>query len=387
MKVVLAYSGGLDTSVILHYLSYEKGYDVIAYYADVGQEDEDLTLMEKKAKLCGAEKVIVDDKTSELSEVAKTSILSNARYETTYLLGTALARPIIAKGQVDIAQEEQATLCHGATGKGNDQVRFELAYKHLAPNLPILSPWKNKEFLAKFNSREDLLAYAKNADIPIESTHKVYSIDDNLLHTSYEGGSLENPKGSSAPLLKCCSTHQPLNLKIKFSDGLLSSVELDGQEYKNKEAFLLLKNIGKKYKIAKDIWENRFIGLKSRGVYFQAALEIPFAAHLYLENIYLPKELFHLTIQLGETIGKAIYEGKFYSKLVQSLFAWNHMINKNIDGEVEVLVKPNTFLITSANLQNEAHIEKLKTGSFSMKDFSPEHATGFIELISIQEGY
>ncbi|XP_040013544.1 argininosuccinate synthase [Xiphias gladius] len=274
--VVLAYSGGLDTSIILVWLK-EQGYDVVTYLANIGQ-DEDFEAARKKAECLGAKKVFIEDLRAEfVEEFICPAVKANAMYEDRYLLGTALARPCIARHQVEIARREGAQfVAHGATGKGNDQIRFELTYHSLCPDIKIIAPWRIPEFYNRFRGRTDLMEYAKKHGIPVPVTPRApWSMDANLMHVSYESGILENPK-SHAPddlyLMTKNPTDSPTTpdvLEIEFRNGVPVKVT-NLKDSKSKDLpldiFSLLNEIGGKHGVGRiDIVENRFIGMKSRG--------------------------------------------------------------------------------------------------------------------------
>ena len=277
-KIVLAYSGGLDTSVILKWFI-EEGYEVIAYIADVGQE-EDFKAAEEKALKVGAAKVYVEDLKEEfVRDYIFTAIKSQAIYEGRYLLGTSVARPIIAKRQIEIAEKEGAEyVSHGATGKGNDQVRFELSYYALKPDIKVLAPWKMEEFLTRFEGRQDMLNYADQYGIPVSATRKKpYSEDDNMLHISHEAGVLEDPNAPadedvySRTNSTANSPDEADILTIDFEQGVPVKVtnQSDGKAVSGAvNLFEYLNDLGTKHGIGRlDMVENRFVGIKSRGVY------------------------------------------------------------------------------------------------------------------------
>ena len=277
-KVVLAYSGGLDTACILKVLE-ERGWDVVAFVADVGQQ-EDFEDIARRARATGASEVVVSDLKREfVTDFIFPAIAGNAVYENRYLLGTSLARPLIAREQVQVARATGATaVAHGATGKGNDQVRFELGYAALAPDLEIIAPWKEREFLDRFQGRVDLLAYAAEHGIEVEaSAEKPFSTDENLMHRSYESGILEDPfTAPPADIFKLTGSakdapDQPASLEIHFTDAIPTRVvDLDtGATYDDPlELFLFLNKVAGRHGVGRiDMVENRFVGIKSRGVY------------------------------------------------------------------------------------------------------------------------
>ncbi|ACB09392.1 MAG TPA: argininosuccinate synthase [Thermotoga sp.] len=348
-KVVLAYSGGLDTSVILKWLC-EKGFDVIAYVANVGQKD-DFDAIKEKALKTGASKVYVEDLRREfVTDYIFTALLGNAMYEGRYLLGTAIARPLIAKRQVEIAEKEGAQyVAHGATGKGNDQVRFELTYAALNPNLKVISPWKDPEFLAKFKGRTDLINYAMEKGIPIKvSKKRPYSEDENLMHISHEAGKLEDPAyipdedvftWTVSP--KDAPDEETL-LEIHFENGIpVKVVNLkDGTEKTDPlELFEYLNEVGAKNGVGRlDMVENRFIGIKSRGVYETPGATILWTAHRDLEGITMDKEVMHLRDMLAPKFAELIYNGFWFSPEMEFLLAAFRKAQENVTGKVTVSI-------------------------------------------------
>ncbi len=346
-KVVLAYSGGLDTSCILKWLV-EEGYDVIAYIADVGQE-EDFGAAKEKAQQIGASKVYVEDLKEEfVTNYIFQALKGNALYEGSYLLGTAIARPLIAKRQVEIAQAEGAEyVSHGATGKGNDQVRFEFTYFALNPSLKVISPWKNKEFLEKFKGRADLLEYAKQKGIPVTATHaKNYSEDDNLMHISHEAGVLEDPSKEcpeeiySKVTLPKDAPDKVTRIKIHFKNGLPVKVENLGDgtvAEKPLELFAYLNKLGSVNGIGLlDMVENRFIGIKSRGIYEAPGATILWAAHRDLEGVAMDKDVMHLRDSLIPKFSELIYNGYWFSPEMDFLMSAFNQSQSLIDGWVVV---------------------------------------------------
>ncbi|MGI5914518.1 MAG: argininosuccinate synthase, partial [Bacteroidales bacterium] len=300
-KVILAYSGGLDTSVILKWLL-EKGYEVIAYVGDVGQADDYEAVREKALKL-GASKVIISDLKREfIEDYVFKAIMGNAVYENRYLLGTALARPLIAKKQIEIAREEGTNIvAHGATGKGNDQVRFELTYYALMPEVKIISPWKDREFLNQFKGRTDLLKYAAEHNIPVKaSIDKPYSEDDNLMHISHEAGVLEDPMYSANKsmlekmVMPQDAPDKNTHIVIHFKNGIpVKVVNKDDGTIKDDsyELYVYLNELAGKNGIGLlDMVENRFVGIKSRGVYETPAATVLHIAHRDIEGIAMDRE-------------------------------------------------------------------------------------------------
>ncbi|MDD8025627.1 MAG: argininosuccinate synthase [Acidobacteriota bacterium] len=346
-KIILAYSGGLDTSVILKWLV-EKGNDVIAYIADVGQ-DEDLEAVKIKALATGASKAVVYDLKRELvTDYVFAAVKANAVYEGRYLLGTSLARPIISKGQVALAHAEGAThVAHGSTGKGNDQVRFELSYAALDPALKIISPWKDPEFLAVFKGRPDLLAYAGKHGIDVKaSSGKPFSEDANLIHISHESGILEDPDADAGEgiyswtVSPTAAPDVQTMIEITFKDGAPIMVE-DRTHGVVKtdplEMFLLLNELGAANGIGRvDMVENRFVGIKSRGVYETPGLTILLAAHKDIEGIAMDREVMRLRDTLSPKFAEFVYNGFWFSPEMDFLMAAIDKSQEVVDGVVRL---------------------------------------------------
>jgi len=315
-KIVLAYSGGLDTSVILKWLQEEYGSEVIAFCADIGQGGE-LKEVRQKAVATGASKVYIEDLQEEfVRDFVFPLIKANAVYEGGYLLGTAIARPLIAKAQMEKARKEQAdAVAHGATGKGNDQVRFELTYYHFDPNIRVIAPWREWAF----RSREDLIRYAKERGIPVTVTaKKPYSSDRNLLHISFEGGILEDPWQEPNEAMFCLTTapeqapDKPLYCEIGFENGI--PINIDGKAYPPARLLARLNEIGGSHGIGRvDMVENRYVGMKSRGVYETPGGTILHGAHRALESITMDREVMHLRDALIPKIAELVYYGYWYA--------------------------------------------------------------------------
>ncbi|HPY00994.1 MAG TPA: argininosuccinate synthase [Candidatus Marinimicrobia bacterium] len=348
-KVILAYSGGLDTSVILKWLV-NKGYDVICYVANVGQR-EDFAAVEQKAFKTGASKVYIEDLRREfVNDYIFAALRGNAIYEGRYLLGTSLARPLIAERQVEIAQMEKTHYyAHGATGKGNDQVRFEFAYYALDTEAIVISPWKDPEFLAEFKGRSDLIRYAEKWNIPVKaSLTKSYSEDENLMHISHEAGVLEDP--SFRPPENVFSwTVSPQDapdnetiLEIEFKDGYpIKVTNLNNGVVKEDslELFYYLNEIGSQNGVGRvDMVENRFVGIKSRGVYETPGATILWTAHRDLEGIAMDKEVMHLRDMLSPKFAELIYNGFWFSPEMDFLMNAFEKSQEKIDGSVTVSI-------------------------------------------------
>ena len=346
-KIVLAYSGGLDTSVILKWFI-EEGYDVIAYIADVGQE-EDFEAARAKALQVGASKVYIEDLKEEfVTDYIFPTFKAQAVYEGRYLLGTSVARPIIAKRQIEIAVKENAAyVSHGATGKGNDQVRFELSYYALKPDIKVLAPWKMDKFLDQFKGRSDMLNYCDKHDIPVTATRKKpYSEDDNLLHISHEAGVLEDPGAPcdedvySRTVSQKDAPDTPDIIDVTFKDGIAVKVEnkTDGRtENTPLELFMYLNELGTKHGIGRlDMVENRFVGIKSRGVYETPGGAILHNAHRDLEGLTMDREVMRLRDGLSLKVAELIYNGFWFSPEMEFLMAAMDKAQELIDGTVTV---------------------------------------------------
>lgn len=393
-KVILAYSGGLDTSVILKWLL-EKEYEVVCFLADVGQK-EDMSALKEKALSSGASRVYIEDLKKEfLEEYVFKALKANAVYEGRYLLGTSLARPLIAKKQIEIAQLENCTaVSHGATGKGNDQVRFELVYLTLMPEVSIIAPWKDQEFLSQFKGRSDLIAYAKKHGIPITSTiDKPYSIDENLLHTSYESGVLEDPF-QEAPESMFLHTVSPQNapeeaacIAIEFKKGIPVAVTHFKENFKVTESVALVQYLNTlcgAHGIGRiDIVENRFVGMKSRGVYETPGGTVLWKAHRDLEALVLDREVFHLKETWMPKIAQLIYNGFWFSPEMDFLMAAIEKSQENVEGCVHLkLYKGNADVIkreSSRSLYNEDVASMDRLGNYDQLD-----AKGFIKLNALR---
>ncbi len=389
-KIVLAYSGGLDTSVILKWLI-EKGYEVVCFMADVGQE-EDFEAAKKKAFAIGASKVcIVDCKKEFVEEYIFQALKANAIYEGKYLLGTSLARPLIAKKQIEVAKKEKTDIvAHGATGKGNDQVRFELTYMKLMPKVKIISPWKDPDFLKEFKGRSDMLAYAKKHKIPVSATmQKPYSTDDNIMHISYEAGQLEDPAFEpTKDMFKKTvdpkdAPDKETKIAITFKKGVPISVK-NTTENKNingsLELFRYLNELGSKNGIGRiDLVENRLVGMKSRGVYETPAGTILRIAHLDIEGLTLDREVCHLKDMLMPKIAQLIYNGFWFSPEMEFLMAAINKSQENVEGTVHLkLYKGNAMVIgreSKKSLYNKDIASMDKEGGYDQT-----HAIGFIKL-------
>ena len=386
-RVVLAYSGGLDTSVILPWLKETYGYDVIAFAAELGQGDE-LKGIQKKALDSGAVKCVVKDLRKELVEGYIWPLLkSGAVYENEYLLGTSIARPLIAKHQVDVAHAERATaVAHGATGKGNDQVRFELTFMALDPTLKIIAPWKDPNF--ELTSREAAVDYAKKHHIPIEqSKKKIYSRDRNLWHISHEGADLEEPANEpkdnlfvmSNPVSK--TPNKPDYVEIGFERGIPN--KLDGKETDGIKLIEQLNKIGGLHGVGQvDIVENRLVGMKSRGVYETPGGTILVTAHRALEMLTLDRETLHYKQQVALRYAELVYYGQWFSPLREAIDAFVNVTQQNVTGTVRLkLYKGRCSL---AGTKSPYSLYRPDLASFKMgAEYDPTDAKGFIRLFGL----
>lgn len=393
-KIVLAYSGGLDTSVILKWFI-EEGYDVIAYIADVGQE-EDFEAAKAKALKVGASKVYIEDLKEEfVRDYIFPAFKSQAVYEGRYLLGTSIARPIIAKRQIEIAEKEGAEFVgHGATGKGNDQVRFELSYYSLKPDVKVLAPWKMDEFLTRFKGRTDMLNYADQYGIPVTATRKKpYSEDDNLLHISHEAGILEDPAAACEEDVYS-RTSSPDKwpdekelIEITFKDGIPVKVKNKNTGVEKTgalELFMYLNELGSKHGIGRlDMVENRFVGIKSRGVYETPGGAILHNAHRDLEGLTMDREVGKLRDMLSMKVAELIYNGFWFSPEFEALMAFMDKAQEMIDGTVTVqLYKGVAYPIARTSpvaLYDPQQSSMDEEGGYDQKD-----AAGFIKINAVR---
>lgn len=384
-KVVLAYSGGLDTSVIIPWLKeHYDGCEVIAACADVGQGDE-LSVVHDKALASGASKVFIVDLTKEfLEEYVWPTLKAGAVYEGKYLLGTSFARPVIAKALVDIAKREGAdAIAHGATGKGNDQVRFELTVKALAPNLQIIAPWREWDL----DSRTAEIAYAKKNGIPVATENKTYSMDRNIWHLSHEGSDLEDPANepkNSMFLISCApedAPDAPEYVSISFEKGI--PVAVNGEKMGAVELLTKLNEVGARNGVGiVDICENRLVGMKSRGVYENPGGSILYYAHRELEYLCLDRSTFHYKEGLAIRYGELVYDGMWFCQLREALAAFVDSTQETVTGEVRLkLYKGN---IISAGAKSPYSLYSQEFVTFEHDDvYDQADATGFINLFGL----
>lgn len=384
-KIVLAYSGGLDTSVILAWLKDKYGCEVIAFCADVGQKEE-LTGLEEKGKKTGASKVYIQDLRLEFArDFIFPAIRGNAIYEMRYLLGTSLARPLIAKAMAEVAAKEGAdAFAHGATGKGNDQVRFELTFKALSPNLQIIAPWRTWEF----GGRADLIEYAKSKGIPVPVTAaKPYSMDRNLMHISFEGGILEDPFNEPKEDMFVLSVSpeaapdKPTYVELQFDKG--DCISVDGKKMNPLEVMETLNELGGKNGIGRvDIVENRLVGIKSRGVYETPGGTILHIAHRDLESITLDRDTQHKKDELSIEFAKYIYNGQWYSNQMNALRAYIDHTQISVNGTVRIKLYKGNCIVVGRKSEKSLYNSGLST--FEKEELYNQYdAEGFINLYGL----
>ena len=383
-KIVLAYSGGLDTSIIIPWLKENyNNAEVVAVAADVGQGPEELEGLEEKALKTGASKLIVADVTDEMvDEVIVPALKMGANYET-YLLGTAFARPVIGKALAQIALREGAdAIAHGCTGKGNDQVRFELAIQRYAPDMPIIAPWREWDI----RSRDEEIDYAEAHNVPLKISRETnYSKDKNLWHLSHEGLDLENPANEPnlekpgflelgvSPLQ---APDEPEYVTVEFEKG--APVGVNGQRMKASDVIRALNALGGKHGVGIiDIVENRLIGMKDRGVYETPGGTILYYAHEHLEMITVDKETLHLKKKLAVDYADLIYNGKWYTPLQECLTAFANESNKYVTGTVKLKLYKGNIIPAGMSSPYSLYSENLVT--FGDSDYDQAQAAGFID--------
>lgn len=384
-KVVLAYSGGLDTSIIIPWLKENYGYEVIAFCADVGQGDE-LAPVREKALRSGASKVYIEDLTEEfLTDYVFPVLKAGAIYEKKYLLGTSFARPLMARKMVEIAEKEGAiAVCHGATGKGNDQVRFELGVKAFNPYLKIIAPWREWDI----RSREDAIDYANahGIEVPV-SKEKIYSRDRNIWHISHEGGDLEDPANEPQNHLYMLTVppeeapDKPTYVEIGFKQGI--PVSIDGQEMAPVALLTELNRIGGANGVGiVSLVENRLVGMKSRGVYETPGGTILYTAHEELERLTLDRRTLQFKEQLAVKYAELVYDGNWFTKLKAAMDAFVDETQKNVTGKVRVKLYKGSCTAVASESPYSLYLEDLAT--FSKDDvYSHKDAEGFINLFGL----
>jgi argininosuccinate synthase len=385
-KIILAYSGGLDTSVMLRWLKERYHCEVICYCANIGQGEE-LAALEAKALETGASKLYVEDLREEfVRDYVWTAVKADAVYEGVYLMGTSLARPLIAKRQIEIARQEAAdAVAHGSTGKGNDQVRFELTYYALQPDIRVIAPWREWEF----QGRSELIAYAKEHKILVAATpEKPYSTDRNLMHISYEGGILEDP-WTQPPENIFQLTRAPENakaepeyLEISFEHG--EPVAVNGERMNPVALLESLNKIGGEHGIGRiDLVENRFVGMKSRGVYETPGVTVLQAAHRALESITLDREVMHLRDSLGVKFAECVYYGFWFAPECQLLRKLIDETQQNVTGDVRLKLYRGNTIVVGRRSRFSLYSDRLATFEADTV-YNQRDAEGFIKLNALR---
>ncbi len=391
MKVALAYSGGLDTSVLVHWFAKEKNAEVVTYCADIGQGEE-LDGLEEKAMATGASSHHTLDLVEEFaSDFVNPMIRANAVYEGQYFLGTSIARPLIAKAQIEVARKESATtLSHGATGKGNDQCRFELTYAALAPDLDVCAPWRESDFREKFPGRAEMIAYCEENGIEVEATAtKPYSMDRNLLHVSYEAGILEDPwfdpttpenkamfKMTTAPE---DAPDEPEYLELDFEKG--DCVAINGESVTPAQALGRLNELGGKHGIGRvDLVENRFVGMKSRGIYETPGGTILMHGHRQVETLTMDRDLMHLRDGLVPRYAELIYNGFWYAPEREALQTLIDKSQETVTGCVRLKLYKGNVITVGRKSPLSLYDEDIASMEGTESDYCPEDAGGFIRL-------
>jgi argininosuccinate synthase len=385
-KIALAYSGGLDTSIIIPWLKENYGSEVVAVCGDIGQGPDELKGLKEKARKTGAKEVHIADMREEFcTDYLWPMIRSGAVYEHKYLLGTSIARPLLAKKQVEVALKTNCdALAHGCTGKGNDQVRFELTYKALAPHLPVIAPWREWDIV----SREDAIDYAKKHNVPIsQTTAKIYSRDRNLWHISHEGAELEDPANAPSDAVWMLTEH-PWNAPAKgtevtvgFEEGV--PVSVNGKKLPPVKLVEALNKIGGEHGIGRvDIVENRFVGMKSRGCYETPGGTIILSALRELESLVHDRSTLHYKQKLALDYAELVYNGLWFTPLRESLDAWFTKAAEPVTGQVTLRLQRG--LVDPLSRKSPNSLYSLKIASFTMgADYDQKDARGFINLIGL----
>ena len=396
MKIVLAYSGGLDTSVLLSWIREKYSAEVIAFCADIGQEEETKGLR-PKARKTGASAVYIDDLREEFAtDFIFPMMQAGAIYEGQYFLGTSIARPLIAKRMVEIARKHRAqAIAHGATGKGNDQVRFELAAAALAPDLEVIAPWRDEDFRNQFPGRKEMIDYCVAKKIPVEaSMKKPYSMDRNLLHISFEAGMLEDPwLDASAPKYKGMyklsvspedAPNKPEHVTVDFEKG--NCVAVNGRAMSPLKVMQALNRLGGKHGIGRvDMVENRFVGMKSRGVYETPGGAILHAAHRMMESITMDREVMHIRDSLIPKYSELVYNGFWYAPEREALQALVTESQQNVSGTVRVKLYKGNVIAAGLKSPVSLYNPDIATMEADPTDaYNQGAATGFIRLNSLR---
>ncbi len=386
-KCVLAYSGGLDTSVILGWLI-DKGYEVHAVYVDLGQPCENREEIRKKAENIGATSVrFIDAKEELCRDFAFPVVQWQAKYESVYLLGTSIARPLISKKILEVAREVGASAyAHGATGKGNDQCRFQLAAEALCPDIKMIAPWRIDEFRAQFPGRTEMIKYCEKNNIPVKaSIAKPYSSDENCLHISYEAGKLEDLNVNGLELVDFGMCVKPKDapdkeeeVVVDFEEG--TPVAVNGEKLTAYGVVDALNKIGGRNGVGIiDMVENRFVGMKSRGVYESPGMTILYNAHRYIEQLTMGRELLHLCDRLSPEVAELVYYGYWYSQKMDALLAFNKEAQKSVTGSVSLRLYKGNIILNSRTSANSLYDEGVATMEGS-DAYDQNDATGFIRI-------
>lgn len=390
-KIVLAYSGGLDTSVILRWLRDTYKCEVIAFCADIGQEEE-LAGLEEKARRTGACKCVIADLVEEFArDFIFPMVQAGAMYENQYFLGTSIARPLIAKGMIEVARRERAdAVAHGATGKGNDQVRFELTAYALEPNIRIIAPWREERFRKMFPGRKEMIAYCRRKKIPVEATaDKPYSMDRNLLHISYESGILEDPwREPPQDMFKLSKSAEnapdlPQYVELEFERGIC--VAVDGKKLSPAHVLRTLNRLGGKHGIGRvDLVENRFVGMKSRGVYETPGGAILHFAHRQIETLTMDREVMHLRDTLIPRYSELVYYGFWFSPEREALQALVAESQKNVTGTVRLKLYKGNLITAGRKSPFSLYSPQIATMEGGQSIYDQSDATGFIKLQALR---
>jgi argininosuccinate synthase len=412
MKIVLAYSGGLDTSIILRWLKENYQAEIVAFCADIGQEEE-LAGLEEKAQRTGASKCIIEDLREEFArDFIFPMIQAGAIYEGQYFLGTSIARPLIAKRMVEIARVEKAdAIAHGATGKGNDQVRFELTAAALAPELQVIAPWREARFRKQFPGRAEMIAFAKANNIPVEANaEKPYSMDRNLLHISYESGVLEDPWfDASSPEMRDMyklsvapedAPNEPEHVELEFENGICVGVSSGGMRsvasqnlgrHRGRpsmsplEVMQALNKLGGKHGIGRvDIVENRFVGMKGRGVYETPGGAILHFAHRQMETLTMDREVMHLRDSLIPKYSTLVYNGFWFSPEREALQALVAETQRDVKGVVRVKLYKGNIIVAGRKSPKSLYNPNMATMEGGESAYDQSDATGFIRLNALR---
>ena len=395
MKIILAYSGGLDTSVILRWLKENYRANIIAFCADIGQ-DEELAGLKEKALKTGASKCVIEDLREEFArDFIFPMFQAGAIYESQYFLGTSIARPLIAKRMIQIARAEKAhAISHGATGKGNDQVRFELTAAALAPELKVIAPWREERFRKQFPGRSQMIAFAKENKIPVEaSAAKPYSTDRNLLHISFESGVLEDPwfdasskkmrgmyKLSVAPE---DAPDEPEHVDLTFENG--NCVKVNGKKLSPLGVMQTLNKLGGKHGIGRvDIVENRFVGMKGRGVYETPGGAILHFAHRQMETLTMDREVMHLRDSLIPKYSELVYNGFWFSPEREALQALVRETQRDVTGLVRLKLYKGNIIVAGRQSPKSLYDPKIATMEGEKSAYDQGDATGFIRLNALR---